>query len=109
MADIFIMMNTTFYDSDGDEIESKKRIRQNYLSGFFSIDLLSSIPFDIMFPGSLLRLINILKIIRIKKLTSIINKLNVDEEKKSYLRICQLVFNLILAMHCVGCLWNYVC
>lgn len=82
------MMNTTYYDSDGEEIFIKKKIRQNYIQGFFFIDLLSSIPFDLIYSGSLFRLINILKIIRIKKLTAIINKLNVDEEKKSFLRIC---------------------
>lgn len=88
ITDIFIMMNTTYYDSDGEEIFIKKKIRQNYIQGFFFIDLLSSIPFDLIYSGSLFRLINILKIIRIKKLTAIINKLNVDEEKKSFLRIC---------------------
>jgi len=76
-------MNTTYYDHDGEEIFDKKAIRLHYLFGMFLIDLLSSLPIELFFPGSQLRMINILKIIRIFRLTGIINKMNVDEEKKS--------------------------
>ena len=92
ILDIFLVMNTTIYDSDGEEIFNKKKIRLNYLFGMFFVDLVSSIPIEIVFPGSILRVINILKIIRTFRLTSIINKMNVDEEAKSRLRMLHLVF-----------------
>jgi len=76
-------MNSTFYDSDGEEIFDKHKIRVNYLSNMFLIDTLSSIPIEYMLPGHPLRMINILKIIRVFRLTAIINKMNVDEETKS--------------------------
>jgi len=53
----------------------------------FMIDLLSSIPIDLIFAGSALKVINILKIIRIKRLTRIIDKMNADEERKSIYRM----------------------
>jgi hypothetical protein len=74
----------------------------------FLIDLLSSIPIDLLFPNSPLKTINILKIIRIKRLTRIIDKMNADEERKSIYRMLQLVFYLFLMMHVVGCLWNSI-
>ena len=75
------------------------------------IDLLSSIPMEYIATDDypFLRMINILKIIRIQKLTGIINKMNVDEEKKSLYRIMNNIFQLILMMHIVGSLWHYIC
>mgnify|MGYP003902221713 CR=1 FL=1 len=92
ILDIFFQMNTTFYDSDGEEIFDKVRIRKNYIAGMFFIDLISSVPIEIFFPGNMLRMFNILKIIRVFRLTGIINKMNMDEEKKSLLRMFHLIF-----------------
>mmetsp|Transcript_24494 Transcript_24494/g.37981 ORF Transcript_24494/g.37981 Transcript_24494/m.37981 type:complete len:146 (-) Transcript_24494:2400-2837(-) len=83
IMDILIQMNTTYYDSDGDEIFSKKKIIFHYFFGMFFIDLVSAPPIELLFPGSQWRLLNILKIIRVFRLTGIINKMNVDEETKS--------------------------
>lgn len=88
ILDIVLNMNTTFYDSDGDEIYKKKRIIMNYMKGMFVIDTLSSIPID----NGPWKIINILKIVRVFKLPGIINKMNVDEESKSLLRMGFLVF-----------------
>ena len=80
ILDIVLQMNTTYYDSDGDEIFNKQKIRTHYLFSGFFIDFFSSFPVDYMIQGSLLRLVNILKINRVFRLTGIINKMNVDEE-----------------------------
>ena len=50
ILDILVQMNTTYYDNDGEEIYSKSRIRTNYIAGLFLVDLLSSIPFDLICP-----------------------------------------------------------
>jgi len=42
--DIFLQMNTTYYDSDGYEIFKKRKIIAHYMRGMFTIDLLSSLP-----------------------------------------------------------------
>lgn len=87
IVDIYFQMNTTYYDSDGEEIFQKSKIRKNYLFSSFTIDLLSSLPIEVLFPGNVLRILNVLKIIRVLRLTAIINKMNVDEETKSLLRM----------------------
>jgi hypothetical protein len=48
ILDIVLQLNTTFYDSDGEEVYNKRRIRTNYLRGMFSIDLVSSIPIELL-------------------------------------------------------------
>ena len=64
LLDILFQMNTTYYDSDGEEIEDKKKILKHYLSGMFLIDLLSAIPWEYISDGPV-RLLNLLKIIRL--------------------------------------------
>ena len=81
--DIFFQFNTTYYDSDGEEIFSKVMIRKNYIFGQFLIDLLSSFPVEYIFKQKVFRLLNVLKILRIFRISGIINKMNVDEETKS--------------------------
>jgi len=45
--DIFIQFRTTYYHAiTGDEEKDLKKIRNNYLTGRFAVDLLSTIPFD---------------------------------------------------------------
>lgn len=109
IADIFLNFNTTYYDQDGEEVLDKKRIRIHYIFTSFLVDLASSLPIDIFFPGSPLRILNILKIIRVFRLTGIINKMNADEETKSIIRMFQLVFQLLLMMHMVANFWYFLC
>ena len=83
MLDIFFQFKTTYYDSDGEEIFNKKMIRKHYILGQFPVDLLSSFPVEYIFTTKVIRLLNVLKILRIFRISGIINKMNVDEEKKS--------------------------
>lgn len=111
VIDIFLNMNTSYYDSDGEEVFSKRRIRRNYLLGLFPIDFLSSIPFDSLCPPlpTSFKIINILKIVRIRRIAIIINKTNADEVTKSLYRILNLLFQLILVLHMVGSFWHFIC
>lgn len=108
IVDIVLQANTSFYTPDGAEERDKQKIFYNYLHGMFLVDLISSIPVDLMFPGSIWRILNILKLLRIKRLTQIINKMKIDDDQKNFLRILHLIFLLILTMHIVACFW-YAC
>ena len=45
--DIILTFRTTFYDPvSGDEVFDKKQIAVYYLKGRFTIDMLSTVPFD---------------------------------------------------------------
>ena len=46
--DILVTFNSAFYDIDQDLIDDRKEIAKNYLFGWFTIDLVAIIPFDIL-------------------------------------------------------------
>lgn len=48
ILDIFINMITSYRKKDGDWEISNKKILVNYLKGYFILDVLTSIPFDLL-------------------------------------------------------------
>lgn len=108
ILDIILNARTSYYQQDGEQIFDPKKILKNYLAGMFFVDLISSIPIELMFPGSGFRIINILKLLRVKRLSEVINKMNADDDQKNFMRIIQLIFLMILTMHIVSCFWNYI-
>ena len=110
--DIFIQFRTTFYHPiTGDEIKDLKIIKNNYMRGRFTIDFLSTVPFDnilYLFTQSenqILALFSLLKIFRVNRLGRIIARLNVSEDTKNSLKLFQLVFFIVMYIHCSGCAW----
>ena len=49
IADLFLNLRTSYMDGDGNEIVDTKRIAKRYLVTWFTVDLLSSIPFDLFY------------------------------------------------------------
>lgn len=83
-ADILIVFNTAYFDKDGEEVRNRFKIFKRYALGMFLIDFLSSIPFNVLAPGTKqIRILNMLKIIRILRIAKIINKLRIPEESKA--------------------------
>lgn len=110
MLDILLNMNTTYYDFDGEEIVDRKKIVKHYLIGMFLVDFISSLPLEsIAGIPEQVRLLNMLKIIRVLRITDVINKSNFDEEMKSRFRMAQIVFFLVLTIHIISCAWHYIC
>lgn len=52
LLDIIIMFNKTLFDENYSLIINRKIIAVKYLQGWFFIDLVAIIPFDIFFGGS---------------------------------------------------------
>lgn len=48
LVDILIIFNSAVYDYDFFIIEDRKQIASDYVTGWFFIDLLSIIPFDLI-------------------------------------------------------------
>ena len=46
--DIIVIFNTVFYDLEMEMITCRKAIAKNYVSGWFLVDLLAIVPFDII-------------------------------------------------------------
>ena len=84
LIDIIVNFRTTFHDIEtGDEVFDAKRTGKVYLRGRFTIDLLSTLPFDniaLIFTESsspVLQLFSLLKLVRISRLGRIIERMNV--------------------------------
>ena len=115
LLDILVNFRTTFYDNEtGDEIFEAKRTGHAYLRGRFTIDLLSTIPFDnlalilIENPPPVLQLFSLLKLVRISRLGRIIERMNVTQDMKNALKLFKLIFMIIIYIHCLACLWYVV-
>ena len=91
LVDILIEFRSTYFDKNGMEIKNPKQIAERYLKGMFIIDLLSSIPYryvKLIIPFfSYLTICKILKITRISRFGPFVQKLELQEEDKAYLKI----------------------
>lgn len=84
IMDMIIMFRTAYIDEFGMECDDLKKISENYLRGRFTIDFLSTIPFDqvmdIFLEEATARrfaLLGVLKMVRVLRLNKIILYLNV--------------------------------
>lgn len=104
--DIFLTFRTTYISSKtGIEVSDPKEIAKDYLMGRFWVDFLTIFPFGYISFLDFLRVIGILKVSRVLRLGSIIDKLNAEEEFKQTLNLFKLVLNLLLFVHVVGWIW----
>lgn len=72
LIDIVLNFRTTYYNKRGEEIFSPKMIALDYLISIrFAFDVLACIPFDLMIKtsGDALKVVGVLKLIRISRLT----------------------------------------
>ena len=116
--DIFISFRTTYVDSrTGDEQLNPQKIAMNYFLGKFWFDLLSTIPFEglvLLIPNidtdtaSNFVVISCLKLIRILRLSRLINYLNSSHEFKLQLRLSKLCFLLFLYIHVTACFFYFM-
>ena len=76
LIEIMINFNLATYDENMDVIEDRYQIAKNYLSGWFTIDLISIIPFDLLVSSGegtrLVRMSRLGRIYRILKLIKLI-------------------------------------
>ena len=87
LADIVVAFNTGYIDVSGEDVRERRRIARRYICGDFVIDLLSSIPYKplgkyIPFFETI-SFLKILKVVRIKRITKLVLKLEFREEQKA--------------------------
>ena len=117
MIDIFINFRTSYVNEDsGEEIRSDKKIWFQYLKGRFWVDLISSLPTDIILlifspendVSTVLIMLKLMKLIRLARLSRVITYLNLQANIKMTLRLGKLIFFLILYLHLIGWFWFYI-
>lgn len=98
--DILVTFRTTYIKpSSGDEISEPWGIAKQYLKGRFWLDLLATLPFDLMHGGnpnfqftSLFGLLKTTRVLRLKRITMFIN---IRDD-------FTLIYFLVLYLHLIG-------
>jgi hypothetical protein len=116
ILDIVVNFFTGYWDvSQGEVIVDVAAIRKHYLHGWFIVDVLSSIPVEMITSGHTSQATNdvaLLKILRLLKMFRLVRLLHLkalkDLEYQGYLppsmiRLFKLVFAFLLATHLVAC------
>jgi len=109
-VDILFNFRTIFVNSKtGIEITSPKKIALHYIfRGRFAIDLLASIPFElivkIIMPNTSFsfKIFGLLKLVRLLRLGRIITYMRFKQSLKIGFRIFQLLFFLLLLVHWIA-------
>lgn len=105
IADVFVRFRTTIMQN-GKEVNVPKIISRKYLKGWFAIDLLAAIPFELFMVHPFFHVARILKILRLfhfkQKWEYTIN-LN-----SGLIRLAIFFYFLFLAIHWAACGWMEV-
>lgn len=96
----------------GKIVRSFGSVSRGYLKGWFLIDFLSAVPFDLLTGGSfvalnrLLRLFRLLRLLRLARLAQFMSKLGANQAiNPVLLRLFFFIFWLGMMAHWMGCGW----
>lgn len=118
--DLVLNFFTAFYDVDNVLIIKKRLIFINYIFGWFLMDLLSSIPFDLVSDAGIgvlfkltkiPRLLKVFRILKVMKLTEMLKKFSFLGGFFSHPHAGRLIVSMFMYMvvfHVVACLWHFV-
>ena len=117
--DIILNFMTGYYDDQELLVTDVGLIAKNYVRGWFPIDFVSTVPFDLLAEvvlgssGSsafkiikIIRLLRLLKLARLKKLAKIVN--DIEEAinmNAAMVRLLRLLFNIVFVSHMLACMW----
>jgi len=116
ITDMVLQFFLMFHNENGRLIKSHKRIRQRYMKGWFVIDFVTVLPFDMakwVLDPSKVKIIRIIRLLRLFKLLRIVRasrifarwetKLGIDHGKMMYMK---LFCTLTLLTHWFACVWG---
>ena len=124
--DILINFTSAYYNEEYELIHSRKRVAKNYLIGWFCIDFMSVLPFDLFFMsgstssynrvvrvarvGKMYKLIRMTRLVRMLKIVKERNKLvkYMNEILKIGIGFERLLFLLLIFLvlcHISSCMW----
>ncbi|CAI2367321.1 unnamed protein product [Moneuplotes crassus] len=115
IVDIFINFRTMYRNSHTDElVRDSKKIAINYvLYGRFGVDLVASLPLEVItaiIPSdtSNLQFLGMLKMVRLLRLGRLITILRANQKLKFSMKLGQLIFFILMIMHWINCGWYLI-
>ncbi|XP_077863328.1 voltage-gated inwardly rectifying potassium channel KCNH6-like [Saccoglossus kowalevskii] len=111
IIDIFINFRTTYVNKHHEVISHPRKIAITYLKGWFAIDALAAIPFDLLLFGSSTEgattTMGLLKTARLLRLLRVIKKLgNYSQYAPAVLVLLMCTFTII--SHWLACIWHAI-
>ncbi|XP_046713792.1 potassium voltage-gated channel subfamily H member 7 isoform X2 [Silurus meridionalis] len=108
IVDILINFRTTYVNANDEVVSHPGRIAVHYFKGWFLIDMVAAIPFDLLIFGSgseeTTTLIGLLKTARLLRLVRVARKLDrYSEYGAAVLMLLMCIFALIA--HWLACIW----
>ncbi|KAK3557006.1 hypothetical protein QTP70_022899 [Hemibagrus guttatus] len=108
IVDILINFRTTYVNANEEVVSHPARIAVHYFKGWFLIDMVAAIPFDLLIFGSgseeTTTLIGLLKTARLLRLVRVARKLDrYSEYGAAVLMLLMCIFALIA--HWLACIW----
>ena len=102
LLDIIIIFNKTIFDENFQIVIDRKIIAAQYIKGWFFVDVLAIIPFDLFFGGSdlnqVVRIARIGRMYKLIKLTRLIRVLKIIKEKSKFLQYMQQLFKISMGL-----------
>ena len=124
LVDIIIIFNTAYQDEFFKLITNRKVIAKNYLTGWFTIDLVAIIPFNLILQATtnmnqIIRFARIGKLYKLVKLTKLIRIFKIVKSKGRFMDVFtnllkigpgfeRFFFFLLISMiltHITSCMW----
>ncbi|BFZ21773.1 hypothetical protein BsWGS_24811 [Bradybaena similaris] len=104
--DIFLNFRTTFLNKSGQVVYESRTIIINYIKGWFLLDLLAAIPFDLLYAFSVetATMVHLLKVARLLRLARLLQKLE-RYNQYSFLVLALLLCMFALLAHWLACIW----
>ncbi|MBF0189499.1 MAG: ion transporter, partial [Magnetococcales bacterium] len=123
IADIFINFRLPIY-KNGKRITNRRKIARHYIRGWFAVDLIATIPFDLILvllfgsqPGMLqiVRLVRIFKVFRLFRLNTVVVRLSAGGKQglvtdvvldtNNHIKIALMLFWIVVGLNTISCGW----
>ncbi|KAF8794758.1 Potassium voltage-gated channel subfamily H like protein [Argiope bruennichi] len=108
--DIVLNFRTTYVNKKGEVVANPCSIARNYLRGWFIVDLLAALPFDLLYACNLYSrntLMHLLKLTRLLRLARLLQKMDrYSQHSTIILTLLMLFFSLVA--HWMACVWYVI-
>eukprot|EP01083_Nonionella_stella_P217282 780205_1 len=118
LFDILINFRTAYFDKYDRLrlVHDPYEIAKRYLLSWLCIDLISSLPFQLIAANDhddrllfgLLRCLKILRVIKIARIYNKFKKTIVSREMRSFIKLFNLLLSMLLFAHYAACFWYFI-
>lgn len=97
LMDILIIFNTAYIIEEFTVVDNRKKIAKRYLTGWFAIDVIAILPFDMIMQGlevnHLVKLTRISRLYKLVKLAKLVRLLKLFKTKNKFSKLLSNLLN----------------